>query len=286
MSTFVFQVIGLALLMVGLIAGDATLQRRAPLSGAARQARILAVMAGVGGLVGAAAWWQNLPFAFSWALPPLAARLLAVAGIAFGVTALRAAWTGTTGHLRLIAVLLAVYLGPLAVAAVTLHLDRFDFAAPVTYVFFAIVLGMLAAALTACFRLAGDRRGLSFGRLKLVGTLAGLWGLVLFLWPAGPLQPLWPWPKDPLTTRLIAAMFLTVAAACLYAKGPAERRTVDMLCLIYGFGVVTVLTLAILAGKPALWAYLAFWAVVALQSATALLSDRATWPIPAPSRRG
>lgn len=89
-----WQVIGLVLLVLGVWPGEGWLQRRLSLTGSERQARTLAIMTGVGGLVGAIAWWQNLPYAFSWALPPLAARMLAVAGVAFGAVALRAAWIG------------------------------------------------------------------------------------------------------------------------------------------------------------------------------------------------
>ncbi len=290
------QVIGLAVLILGMALGEGVLQRRMPLAGAARQARALALMAGVGGLVGACAWWQNLSYAFAWALPPVAARFLAVAAVAFGVTALRAAWIGSVGHLRMIAVMLVVYLGPLAGAAVLLHLDRFDPLAPITYGFFAVVVSMVIAATLALLRLPDGVRGLTSGMLGLVGLLAGLWGLVLFIWPAGPWPLIWPWPQDPLTTRLIAAMFMTVAAACHFAESPGERRTAYILCFIYGVGISLVVTLALWLGKPAslaylskpaslayLMTYLTFWALVAVAALRGLVRERATLSAHAPS---
>ena len=283
MPEFGVQVTGLVLLVLGLVIGEGLLQRRMALTGAMRQARVLALMAGIGGLVGATAWAQNLPYAFAWVLPPVAARFLAVAAVAFGVVALRAAWIGSVGHLRLIAVMLLVYLGPLAGAVVLLHLDRFDTTSPVTYTFFIIVVGMVFAAMLAMIRLPYDERGLSSGMLGLVGSLAGLWGLVLFLWPTGPWPLLWPWPQDPLTTRLIAAMFLTVAAACHFAEGRGERRTAYILCLIYGAGIALVISLALWLGKPGSWAYLLFWAFVAIEAVRGLVSERAASPTRAAS---
>ena len=278
MSINGLQVFGIAFLVLLVALGERWMQRRLVMTGALRQARLLALVAGFGGLIGATAWGQNLPYAFAWALPLVAARFLAVAAVAFGTVALRAAWIGAAGHLRLVAVMLLAYLGPLAVAVIMLHLDRFNPAFPVTYVFFAIAVGMVGAALLILIRLPYDERGLSSGQLGWIGNLAGLWGLVLFLWPAGPWPPLWPWPQDPLTTRLIAAMFLTVAATCHFAEGRAERRTAYILCVIYGFGIAVVVTLALLAAKPASPAYLIFWALVVLAALRGMVSERAVSP--------
>lgn len=283
MSEVGVQWIGLVILVLGIGLGEVLLQRRMPMSGAARQGRLLALMAGVGGLVGATAWVQNLPFAFAWALPPMAARFLAVAAVAFGLVALRAAWIGSVGHLRLVAMMLLVYLAPLAGAVVLLHLDRFSPTSPVTYAFFTIVVGMVIAALLAMIRLPFDERGLSAGGLGLVGAVAGLWGMVLFVWPAGPWPLIWPWPQDPLTTRLIAAMFLTIAAACHFAEGREERRTAYILCFVYGSGIALVVSLALLTGKPGPWAYLIVWSLVALVAGQGLLRERAVSPAHAAS---
>lgn len=286
MSERTVQLLGFALLALCLLVSELGLQRRSPMQGALRQARLLALLAGYGGLIGATAWVQNLPYAFAWALPPLAARFLAAAALAFGLVALRAAWVGVTGHLRMIAAMLLVYLVPLAATLMLFHLDRIDLASPVAWVFLAIVLAMSLSALLAFFRLPFDERGLSSGLLGLVGTLAGLWGAALFLWPAAPIPFLFPWPDDPLTTRLIGAMFLTVATACHYAEGPSERRSADLLCFVYGAGIALACAYAAWQGKTFPWAYLVFWAAVAVVSLKALLSERGAAPAPGPSRRG
>lgn len=280
------QLLGFALLALCLVATELALQRRKPMAGALRQARLLALLTGYGGLIGATAWVQNLPYAFAWTLPPLAARFLAAAALAFGLVALRAAILGLTGHLRMIAAMLLVYLVPLAATLLLFHLDRVDLSGPVAWAFLVIVAAMSLAALLAFFRLPFDERGLSSGLLGLTGTLAGLWGLALFLWPAAPFPWFFPWPDDPLTSRLIAAMFLTVATACHYAQGPSERRSADLLCLLYGIGIAAACGWNLSQGKPAPWVYLVFWGLVAALSLKALLSGRGAVPAPGPSRRG
>src|SRR5215217_2315999 len=66
---------------------------------------LLSVVTLVGGLLGSTGWCIDDPRCFSWDLPPLASRML------------------------------AVYLTPLLVTAPLLNLDRFDPAAPITYVY-------------------------------------------------------------------------------------------------------------------------------------------------------
>lgn len=270
-ATF-WQSAGLALLLAGIVLGEALLQRYHPLGGAARRARLVALVATLGGAIGAPAWWQNMPYAFSWTLPPVAARFLAVAAVSFVVVGLRVLVQPGLGHLRLMAVMLAVYLGPLTAAILLLHLDRFDFAAPVVWAFFAIVVLLLTGAVAALVQLpAAPAQPLRLPSLVL-GTATGLWGLVLFLWPAGPLPLLWPWAGDPLTSRLIASMFLTVAAASLTARRDPERRSALWLALLYGGGIAVTSAMALAAGKPASPAYLLFWAIAAALAATTLLA--------------
>src|SRR6186997_2032508 len=84
---------------------------------------IIATM--VGGLVGSTGWWFDVPQAFSWDLPPLASRMLAAAGWAFGAAAFMTLQRPTASRLRLVLLMLAVYLIPLAIAIVLFHLNRF-----------------------------------------------------------------------------------------------------------------------------------------------------------------
>src|SRR5690606_36876230 len=92
-------------------------------------------------------------------------------------------------RVRLHAQLTVVYVVPLGVAIVLLHLDRFDFAAPVTWGFFAIV-GLLSLAALAALRAGGAEwagepaSGLEAIWLLVAGALLGLWGIALFLAPA------------------------------------------------------------------------------------------------------
>lgn len=285
MTPFLWQAFGVVLLLAGLFLGDLLLQRREALTGAARQTRTLVLMASLGGLIGGPAWWQNLPWAFAWDLPPLAARYLAVAALCFAFIGLRALASGAVTQMRVVSAMIAVYLGPLTVAIVLFHLDRFNFAAPVTYAFFAIVAVMLAGALLEMIRLPMNERGLSGALLWEVGVPVGLWGLALFAWPAGPVALIWPWPQDPLSSRLIAAMFLTVATACLMAEGPAERRLALWLCLTYGAGIVGVSAWALWTAGTAPLLYLIGWALVAITAAAGLISGDGSGRAPSASPR-
>ena len=51
---------------------------------------LLTIVSLVGGLVGSTGWWIDDPRSFSWDLPPLASRMLASAGWAFGVATIAA----------------------------------------------------------------------------------------------------------------------------------------------------------------------------------------------------
>jgi hypothetical protein len=88
---------------------------------------LLCVVTLVGGLLGSTGWWTDDPRSFSWDLPPLASRMLASAGWAFGVATLAALHRPVPRRTRLVMLMLAVYLAPLLVTAPLFHLDRFDY---------------------------------------------------------------------------------------------------------------------------------------------------------------
>ena len=175
--------------------------------------------------------------------------------------------------------MLAIYLGPLAIAILALHRDRLDPAQAVTWGFFSIVILLLVGALwlivshKAPTTDALPARGIQWV-LAAVGTVAGLWGAVLFIWPTGPVNAVWLWPTDALTSRLIASMFLTVSAASWLARTSASLVvTVLAVVLVYGIGVCLAGLVNLAADKPLPVAYLGFWVAAAITAAVSL----ATW---------
>jgi hypothetical protein len=142
--------------------------------------------------------------------------------------------------------MLWVYLAPLTLAILTQHLDRFDFSREVTVAFFAIVTFLLVASSFALLALPRkvpetDLRlnSLSSWTLRLIGGVAGFWAVALFLKPDGPWPLIWPWPSDPLTTRLIASMFLSISVGAIAARANHQLgRTVFWATMAYGVGVV------------------------------------------------
>jgi hypothetical protein len=221
----------------------------------------LVMMTAAGGLIGSTGWWTDNPNSFSWDLPPLASRLLGAAGIAFSVAAVMAMRRPTATRLRLIMLMLTVYLVPLALAIVAFHLDRFNWSMPITYAFFAIVTAMAVPALWFVARrpvVLADRgyEATTPGQATrlwfvLVALSTGIWGAALFLTDSGPLGPVWVWPGDLLTSRLIAVMLLTIAAACLYSIRSASAAAVTLAIIaVYGLGAAVAGLLNIAAEKP------------------------------------
>lgn len=270
---------GAALLLAALALGYLRWWRS--LADLSRAARVTLILTTVGGLIGAVFWWQDMPASFAWDLPPLASRMLGAAATAFGIAGLFVLERPTQARGRLHALVSAIYLIPLAVAAIALHLDRFDLAAPISWGFFAAV-GVLS--ISAVVALSADRggapRSLVFAGqsawLLVAGTLLALWGLALFLAPATAFPLVFNWPADALTSRLIAAMLLTVAAAFLVARGDAPLVPQALLLgAVYGLGVVIAIVPNMLRGLPWPPLYLAAFAVLGIVSAGFLLAGRA-----------
>lgn len=246
---------------------------------------LLTIVTLVGGLVGSTGWWIDDPRSFSWDLPPLASRMLASAGWAFGVATIAALRRPVSRRMRLVMLMLTVYLAPLLVAIPLLHLDRFDPAAPITYGFFAIVLSMTVAALWYLFQqpvIVPDEPADSLPPTPLVGAWLGLvaavtaiWGTALFITDNGPSALIWAWPGDSLTTRLIAVMLLTIAVGAVYALRHADISRVMLgVIAVYGFGVTLANLWNILASKPVNPSYVGAFGIMFLVSATLVLADR------------
>jgi hypothetical protein len=246
---------------------------------------LLCVVTLVGGLVGSTGWWIDDPRSFSWDLPPLASRMLASAGWAFGVATLAALHRPVPRRTRLVMLMLAIYLAPLLVSAPLFHLDRFDPTAPITYVFFALVLTMTVGALWYLFEqpvIVPNEPADSLaptalvGRwLSLVAAVTALWGLALFVTDSGPSSIIWVWPGDLLTSRLIAVMLLTIAVGAAYALRYVDASKVMLgVIAVYGFGVMVANLWNILANKPVIPSYVAAFGIMFLVSATLLTAER------------
>jgi hypothetical protein len=246
---------------------------------------LLCVVTLVGGLVGSTGWWIDDPRSFSWDLPPLASRMLASAGWAFGVATLAALHRPVPRRTRLVMLMLAIYLAPLLVSAPLFHLDRFDPTAPITYVFFALVLTMTVGALWYLFEqpvIVPNEPADSLaptalvGRwLSLVAAVTALWGLALFVTDSGPSSIIWVWPGDLLTSRLIAVMLLTIAVGAAYALRYVDASKVMLgVIAVYGFGVTLANLWNILANKPVIPSYVAAFGIMFLVSATLLTAER------------
>jgi hypothetical protein len=246
---------------------------------------LLCVVTLVGGLLGSTGWWIDDPRSFSWELPPLASRMLASAGWAFGVATLAALHRPVPHRMRLVMLMLAVYLAPLLLTAPLFHLDRFDPAAPITYAFFALVLTMAVAALWYLFEqpiIVPNEPADSLAPTVLVGIWLGLvaavcalWGLALFVTDNGPSGLIWVWPGDLLTSRLIAVMLLTIAVGAVYARRYADVSRVMLgVIAVYGFGVMLANLWNIVANLPINLSYVAAFGIMFLVSATLLMAER------------
>ena len=245
---------------------------------------LLCVVTLVGGLLGSTGWWIDDPRSFSWELPPLASRMLACAGWAFGVATLAALHRPVPHRMRLVMLMLAVYLAPLLLTAPLFHLDRFDPAAPITYAFFALVLTMTVAALWYLFEqpiIVPNEPADSLAPSTLVGIWLGLvaavcalWGLALFVTDNGPSGLIWVWPGDLLTSRLIAVMLLTIAVGAVYSRRYADVSRVMLgVIAVYGLGVMLANLWNILANLPINLSYVAAFGIMFLVSATLLMAE-------------
>ena len=260
MQSLAWSIFGLVLLFGAIGIGFMIWQRRINHRPSRIETMAVLVLLSVlaGGFLGAFAWWPNYPDAFSWPLPGLAARMLAVAGWSFALAAAMALMRPNPKHLRLVLLMLWVYLGPLTVAILTLHLNRFDFSRPVVPTFFIIVVVLLVSSSIALLVLPrqdtvpdGSPNQLASSVLWIIAGVAGLWAVALFIKPDGPVPLIWSWPHDALTTRLIASMFLTIAVGA-YAARLSQRlsQTVFLTTLAYGIGVIVAGFAHVMTAKP------------------------------------
>lgn len=220
--------------------------------------RVALIVLAMGGLLGTPFWWLDLPPSFAWDLPPLASRLLAAAAFAFGLVGVMVLERPSQARARLMFAAASIYLVPLALAILLLHLDRFDPARPVTYGFFGLVVPLASACVVGWMQLSGRQAEAStppagavrWWMLAMV-VVFGLWGALLFLAPSVAIPAVFLWAADPLTSRLIASMLLTIATVSFMAGRDARLAAPALLFAgIYGAGVVAAALMQAVNAKP------------------------------------
>ena len=278
MFDLLLQLLGLGLLLGGVSWGyEHWIRPHTHLSLAGRGLLLLVILTGMGGLIGSPFWWLDEPRSFSWDLPPLAGRMLASAGWAFMVASWLALKRPTYGRIRLLLLLLFIYLAPLVVAMFVFHLDRFDFAAPITYAFIIIAGGMSVTTVGYLIwqpQLLADEPPALLAPplvrywLAAVAPLLILWGIALCATDAGPWAWVWVWPGDWLTSQLIGVMLLALGVGAWYSQKAADTAVVMLAMLTtYGVGIAVASLWHGLVGKPIPVSYLIAFSVLALGSA-------------------
>lgn len=255
------QILGLLILFLGVGLGYWRWIRpyHGQISRSQQSLLLLVILTFIGGFAGAFGWWFDVTASFSWDLPPLASRMLAAAGWAFAAGCWLALERPSRPRLRLIILMLFVYLAPLAAAIVLFHLGRFDWTAPITYAFFAIVVPMVLLTTWHLFHPLGiiaavdDGPVVGMAKWWLWGTavITAVWGLALFLTDAGPSPLIWVWPGDLLTSRLIAVMLWTLTVMAVYSVYSREALPVALaVMIVYGIGVIAANLWSPAAIKP------------------------------------
>ena len=299
LADLVVQFFGLFLLCLGLYLSYRWWVKpyAASLDWQGQGALLLVILTMIGGAVGSTGWFADDPRSFSWDLPPLASRMLGGAGWAFAVLCWQALRRPHWRRVRLVLVALLIYLAPIDLAVVLFHLDRFDFAAPITYGFFLIAVGMAVAATWYLLRpplslvqALPQPGNTPVSRLRktvlaLTSALTLPWALALFMTDQGLTRLVWAWPGDLLTSRLIAVMLLTIGVGSLLSLTSDDTaRMMLAMNLTYGLGVAVAGMVNVLLGKPLPWGYVLVFSVLALVSTIALVAERKTTPSLRPSR--
>ena len=286
MPTLLYQTIGLVLLIAGLALGSMRWIKpyQNLVNWQGKGLLLLLILTMMGGFIGSPFWWFDTPQSFSWNLPPLASRMLASAGWSFVVVCFLTLRRPTFRRVRLVLILLFVYLAPLTAAIVLFHLDRFDPTAPITYVFFGIVVLIVTSA--SIYLLwqpeiipedardqAASSRLMGYW-LGAVAVLCGLWGVALFVTDHGPSTFIWVWAGDLLSSRLIGVMLLAIAAGAIASLRRADLARLMLSTIVtYGVGLTVASLWNIVGGKPIPLFYFSMFASVAFVSALLLVLD-------------
>jgi hypothetical protein len=181
--------------------------------------------------------------AIPFAVPPLHARFLGavyLSGLTIMIGGLMArSWR----DIRLVPILTALWTGGLCVISL-FHLDRFDFATPQPWVWFAayVIYPLIAIALAWRHRPvepgAHEAALPAWARRYLIGQGVVLTAVALgLLFAPGALADVWPWPIDQLLAQIYSAPLLAYGVgSVLLAR---QRTLLEIRVVVAGMLVFT-----------------------------------------------
>lgn len=185
--------------------------------------------------------------AIPFAVPPLHARFLGAVYLS-GLTIMIGGMLARGWHeIRLVPIMTALWTGGLAVISL-FHLERFDFATPQPWVWFAAYVAYPLIALGLAWRHRGAGPGQGDGhalptwaRGFLIGQGVVLTALAVgLLFAPGVLADVWPWPIDRLLAQIYSAPLLAYGVGSILLTGRTllEARVVAAGLLVFTAGVL------------------------------------------------
>jgi hypothetical protein len=172
-------------------------------------------------------------------------------------------------------------LGVTLLVATLIHADRFRWGYPPTWVWTGVYALLPPIALyfwhlqsAATRGVAAEERDQRLTAVRplslLLGTLAAVAGIALFIAPAGLLAE-WAWALTPLLARVFAGWYLLAGCTLLYLGWSFRRpREVPIPCLTFAVWSALMLLLPILHGGDVDTAAATFWPWVAFHAAMLL----------------
>ena len=230
--------------------------RRQSFGGLPFLVRLLTLALLVGGLIGGIANFLLLPGFWPWEMSPLAYRFLSGAAAAYVVGALITLTRSRWAESELLLATVIIYAIPL-VGAVLMQPTLIDWSKVVAQLFVGIVTPAVIISIgyvwglrtRASSQMAQPQGYVLRGYLLVVGLLTLVVGTLVFVIPKQS-GFVWPWAAldtwQPLDSRLIASMLLTIAGGALLAWWRNDEGVAQVfLAMLFAYCVVAGIGLAL-----------------------------------------
>ena len=230
-----------------------------------------------------------------WELTPFNARFIGGFYLAAAIAAAIVFVVGRWAPARVLTALAFIFTGLVLVVSI-IHVGRFDFARPLTWLWFllyALIPIYTGYALWVHRRFRADGEPLS-GTLRLglviPGILLGAYGVGLLIAPVA-LAQFWPWPVDAFHGRLYAAVPMVPALTALLLvrrappgdlAGMGATLVVASAWIVLGFLMTAALTDSVPWGAVGTWVWLGGFVYIAVVGLTMIAESRRARPARAP----